>query len=80
MVVSRDPVSHASLGLGPGFSCVEIDAFILQRPPEALDEPVVEIAGFAVHRHLGLCPFQPVGPVEGSELTAWVDVNDFNMF
>jgi hypothetical protein len=37
---------------------------------------VVEISGFAVHGDLGLGPLQPVGPVEGSELTALVGVHD----
>lgn len=67
-VVEGDPASDASLCLGAGFPSMQIGAFILQRPPDTLDEDVVEIAGFAVRRDLGLGPIQPVGPVEGGEL------------
>lgn len=55
---------------------MQIDAFIFQGPPEALDVDVVQIPGFAIHRYLGLCPLQPVGPVEGRELRPLVRIHD----
>ena len=47
VVVEGDPASDASPGLCPGFPSVQVDAFILQGPPKALDEDVVQIPGFA---------------------------------
>lgn len=68
VVVEGDPAPDADLGLRPGFPSVQIDAFILQGAPEALDEDVVDAAPFAVHRDPGAHPFQPVRPGEGREL------------
>ena len=76
VVVEGDPASDAGLGLGSGFPGMQIDAFIFQRPPEALDEDVVQVSGFAIHRDFGLGPLQPVGPVEGCELGALIGVHD----
>ena len=47
VVVECDPASDASFSLRSGFPCVQVDAFILQGPPEALDEDVVEAAPLA---------------------------------
>jgi hypothetical protein len=68
VVVKSDPSPDASLGLSAGLPSVQIDAFVLQRPPEAFDEDVVEATPLAVHRDPGADPFQPVGPCEGREL------------
>ncbi len=62
VVVEVDPTTDACLGLRPGLPSVQIDAFILRRPPQALDEDVVEAAALAVHRDPGSDPLQPVGP------------------
>ena len=76
VVVEGDPTTDACLGLRAGLPGVQVDAFILERPPQALDEDVVKVAGFAVHRYLCLGPFQPVGPVEGGELRSLIRVHD----
>ena len=76
MVVKGDPAPDAGSRLRPGFPSVQIDAFILQGAPEALDEDVVDAAPFAVHRDPGANPFQSVGPDEGRELAALVGVHD----
>ena len=55
---------------------MQVDAFILQRPPQALNEDVVQIPGFAVHRYFGAHLFQPVGPGEGGELRPLVRIHD----
>jgi hypothetical protein len=34
----------------------KIDRFLFQRPPEALDEDVVEEASAPIHRHAHACP------------------------
>ena len=72
VVVECDPASDASFSLRSGFPCVQVDAFLLQGPPEALDEDVVDAAPFAVHRDPGADPLQPVGPGEGRELAALI--------
>ena len=68
VVVECDPATDASPDLRSGLRSVQIDAFILQGPPEALNEDVVEAATLAVHRDPRADPFQPVGPGEGREL------------
>ena len=46
MVVEGDPSSDADPSLRPGFPIVKINAFILQGPPQTLDENVVDAAPF----------------------------------
>ncbi len=64
------------LACRPCLPSVQINAFILQRPPEALDEDVVHAATFAVHRYPAPNPFQPVGPGKGRELRPLIGVHD----
>jgi hypothetical protein len=40
-VVERDPVADATAGIGAGLELVEVDALVLERAPEPLDEHVV---------------------------------------
>ncbi len=76
VVVEGDPAPDAGPGLRSGFPSVQVDAFILQGPPEALDEDVVEAASLAVHRDPGADALQPVGPGEGRELRPLIGVHD----
>jgi hypothetical protein len=43
MVVEIDPATNAYLGLRSGLPGVQVDAFILQGPPQALDEDIVRV-------------------------------------
>ena len=76
MVVESEPAPDAGLRLRPGFPSVQIDAFILEGPPQALDKDVVHATALAVHRDLGAEPLQPVGPGEGGELAALIRIHD----
>ena len=76
MVVEGDPAPDAGPRLRSGFPSVQIDAFILQGPPQPLDEDVVDAAPFAIHRDPAADPFQPVGPGEGRELRPLIGVHD----
>lgn len=76
VAVEGDPPTDACLGLRPGFPSVQVDAFILQRPPEALNEDVVETGALAANRDPGSDPFQPLGPCERRELRALISVHD----
>ena len=76
VVVEGDPASDASLCLRPGFPIGQVDAFILQGPPKALDEDLVETAPLSIHRDPGADSFEPVGPGEGRELGALIGVQD----
>jgi len=49
VVVEGDPASDTGLGLRSSLPGVQVDTLILQRPPEAFDEDVVQVSGFAVH-------------------------------
>lgn len=50
VTVEGDPAIDCSLGLYAFFLSLQIDTFILQGPPQALDEDVVYAAPLAVHR------------------------------
>jgi hypothetical protein len=76
MVVKGDPAPDADPSLRPGFPSVEINAFILQGPPQTLNEDVVDAASFAAHRDPAADPFQQVGPGEGRELRPLIGVHD----
>jgi hypothetical protein len=49
---------------------VQVEAFVFQGPPEALDEDIIDAEALAVHRDAAARPFQPVGRGKGRELTA----------
>ena len=49
MIIEGNPLADGSLGLRPCFPSVQVDAFILEGPPEAFDEDVVDAAPLAVH-------------------------------
>ncbi len=76
MIVEVDPATHASLGLRTGVPGVQVDAFILQRPPQTLDEDVVDAAPLAVHGDAHAGPLEGVDPGEGRELAALIGVHD----
>ena len=59
VVIEGDPAPDASPGLRACLPGVQVDAFILQGPPQALDEDVVEAAPLAVHRDPRADPLQP---------------------
>ena len=63
-IVKIYPASDPGLGLRAGFPSVQINAFILQRPPEPFDEDIVDAAALAVHRDLDAGALQAVGPGE----------------
>ena len=46
VAVEGHPAGNASLGPGAGLLGVQVDAFILQRPPKPLDEDVVDAAAW----------------------------------
>lgn len=76
VVVEGDPGPDACPCLRSVFPSVQIDVFILQGPPEAFDEDIVQAEPLAVHRDPGADPFQPVCPGEGRELAALIRVHD----
>lgn len=76
MVVEGDPSASPGLRLRACLPGVQIDALILQGPPEPLDEDVIETVPFAVHRDAGADPFQPVDSGERRELRPLIGVHD----
>jgi hypothetical protein len=76
VIIKSDPAPDASPCLRSGLPSVEIDAFIVEGPPQALDEDIVDAAPFAVHRDPSANSFQPVSPDEGRELAALIRVHD----
>ncbi len=49
VVVEDDPAPDVDPCLRAGLPSVQVDGFILQGPPQAFDEDVVEATPFAVH-------------------------------
>ena len=76
IVAKGDTAPDAIPCLRPGFLSVQINAFILEGPPEALDADVVDTAPLAVHRDKCADLFQLVSPGEGRELAALIRVHD----
>ena len=53
---------------------MQVDAFVFQRPPQPLDEDIVEEPTFPIHRDADAGSAKPVGPGEGRELAALIGV------
>ncbi len=75
-IVKGDPFCNAGFGLRSGLPSVPIDTFILQGPPQALDEDVVDTAALSVHRDPGPDPLQPVGPGKGREMATLIRIHN----
>ena len=50
---------------------MQVDALVFERPPQPLDEDVVEEPALAIHRDAHADLAQPVRPGEGRELEPW---------
>lgn len=54
VIVECHPAHHACLRLQARFPRAQVNALVLQQPPQTLDEDVVDATAFAVHRdHCG---------------------------
>ena len=75
-IVLGDPPAEADTQLGTCLERVQVDAFVLQRPPEPLNEDIVHPAAASVHAdpHLGIA--QHVGEVGAGKLAALIRVED----
>lgn len=76
LVVERDPFRDAGLGLASGFERMQIDALVLQTPPQPLDHDVVHPSALAVHRDPYVGPLEDLGELEAGELAPLVRVED----
>lgn len=75
-IVVADPAPDPGSCLAAGVEGIEEDAFVLQRPPQALDEDVVHPTAAATHRDADTGIAQRVGESEAGELAALVGVED----
>ncbi len=78
-VVTIDPATYSLPSLVPGFECVEIDAFVFERPPEPLYHDIVHPASFAVHRNLDADILQNAGERIASKLATLIGVEDLGL-
>ena len=76
MIVEGHPAPDAGFRLRARVPCVQVNALVLQRPPKALDEDIVDAASLAVHRDAGAGALHAVRPGKGRELAALVAVHD----
>ena len=61
VVVEGNLGPDASLGLRAGLPSVQVDEFVIKRPPEPFDYPIVDPATTTVHRDLHLGVQQHLG-------------------
>ena len=59
-VVVRQPLTDPGAHFRSCLKGIQIDAFVLQRAPLALDHPIVTPGAFPVHAYLDLCICQHV--------------------
>ena len=53
---------------------MQINAFVLQRPPKPLNHPIVDPAPLAIHADFNLCITQNLDPIAAGELAALIGV------
>lgn len=72
VIVEIHPLANLPAGFRLSRESMQIDALVLQRPPEVFDEDVVEEAPAAFHRdaHAGI--LQALRPGLGGELAALI--------
>ena len=75
-VVEVHPPTDAGSSLGTGCELGQVDAFVLERSPQPLDEHVVHPAALAVHRDADASLREHVGEVDAGELAALVAIKD----
>ena len=75
-VVVVQPRPDLAMGIVAGRKLPQIDALVLQRPPQPLDKDIVHPATLAVHRDAYPGVAQHVGEVLAGKLTPLVGVED----
>ena len=75
-VVEVHPPADSGPSLGTGCELGQVDAFVLERSPQPLDEHVVHPAALAVHRDADASLLEHVGEVDAGELAAVVAIKD----
>jgi len=79
VVIIGEPSAQAGTQFRSGLEGVQIDAFVLHRPPEPFDEDIVHPASPAVHADLDLgCAQHPDEGVAG-ELAALIGIEDIGL-
>ena len=73
-VIVGQPFPNASHCFWTSFKGVQIYAFILERPPEPLNHPIIDPAPFTIHADLDVRISQHVDPMSTCELAALISV------
>lgn len=76
VIVPIDVTHNGFPCLADGVIGVQVDPFVLQRLPEALDEHVVAPSPFAIHTELAALGFDRLDEIGGRELAALIGVDD----
>src|SRR5277367_6636601 len=76
VIVEDHPVTDPPTSLPSAREGMQIDALVLQRTPQTLDEDVVEEPAASIHRDAYSGLFQPPRPCPRRELAALVGVED----
>ena len=76
LVVEVEPAREPLPELASGLIGVEVNALILERPPETLDHHVVHPTPLAVHRDPDAGLLEGGGEGEACELTALIRIED----
>ena len=75
-VIERHPVADHAPCLEPVADFLEIDGFLFQGSPQALDEDVVHAPTAPIHRHPNACLSQRGDPGRSGELRSLIGVHD----
>src|SRR5947209_13127929 len=79
LVVESDPFADTGFGLAAVAVALEIDVFVLERPPQPLDEHVVDPAAAPVHRDLYAGLSERASEGGAGELAALIGVEDLRL-
>ena len=79
VVIIGEPSAKAGTQFRSGLEGVQIDAFVLHRPPEPLDEDIVHPASPSVHADLDLSCAQHTGEGVAGKLAALIGIKDLGL-
>ena len=75
-VIVVDPPSQAGTCLATGLEGIHVNALILQRPPQSLNENIVHPAAATIHLNLNTGRDQHLGEPQTGELAALIRIED----
>ena len=76
IIIEEEVFLQPSLESGYRFIVLDVEVFIFDTAPEALDEDIVEDSALSIHTDTDVSVFQGRGEGQGGELSALIGVED----